>query len=121
MKDTRKSVEDKNVLISDPKEIGNRLLKIRKSKGLSQEDVAWAAGLSSRTYADIERGTVNARLDSVIRICKVFGITPNDILTSEDYDSLDEKQIIANLVELPPAKHETALRLLQIYIRSCME
>mgnify|MGYP002524056093 CR=1 FL=1 len=51
-------------LIFDPKIIGDRLLKIRKMKGMSQEETAWATGLSARAYADIERGSVNARLDS---------------------------------------------------------
>ena len=106
-------------LIFDPKEIGERLLKIRKRKGLSQEETAWATGLSARAYADIERGTVNARLTSIMSICNVFGITPNDILVREREDYLDEGKIITNLDGLPPSDHEKALRMLQLYIELC--
>ena len=47
------------MLLFDMRAIGNKLLAIRKKAGLTQQEVAEAAGLSDRTYADIERGTVN--------------------------------------------------------------
>ena len=106
-------------LIFDPKIIGDRLLKIRKMKGLSQEETAWAAGMSSRAYADIERGSVNARVDSIIKICNVFDITPDDILTHSEQASIDRNDLIKRLDKLPVAEHDTALQLLQLYIRSC--
>ena len=51
------------MLIYDFRAIGNRLLAIRRRQGLTQAEVAEAAGLADRTYADIERGTVNMRLE----------------------------------------------------------
>ena len=36
--------------------IGNKLYNIRKNAGMTQAEVAEAADLSMRTYADIERG-----------------------------------------------------------------
>lgn len=50
------------MLLSDFSAIGNKLLHIRKHAGLTQAEVAEAAGLSDRTYADIERGTANMRV-----------------------------------------------------------
>ena len=41
------------MLLFDLRRIGNQLLAIRKRSGLTQADVAEAAGLSDRTYADI--------------------------------------------------------------------
>lgn len=38
-------------------EIGERLLSVRRKKGMTQGEVAEKAGLSDRAYADIERGT----------------------------------------------------------------
>ena len=43
------------------KEIGNRLLAIRKKYGMTQNEVAEASGLANRTYADIERGSVSLK------------------------------------------------------------
>ena len=72
------------MLIFDFHAIGNRLLTIRKRMGMTQAEVAEAAGLSDRTYADIERGTANMRTETILRICKVLHITPDTILTEEE-------------------------------------
>ena len=57
------------MIISDFHVIGNKLLQFRKKVHLTQIEVAELAGLSDRTYADIERGNVNMRLDTLLRIC----------------------------------------------------
>lgn len=72
------------MLIFDFRMIGNKLLHIRKKKGLTQSEVAESAGLSERTYADIERGTVNMRIETILRICNVLHITPDEIMTEDD-------------------------------------
>ena len=72
------------MLVYDFSDIGNKLLAIRKRAGLTQVEVAEAAGLSNRTYADIERGTVNMRSETLLKICNTLHITPNDIFTEND-------------------------------------
>lgn len=72
------------MLIIDKEQIGRKLLVFRKKAGLTQFEVTEKANLSDRTYADIERGHVNMRVDTLIKICEVLKITPNDILTEED-------------------------------------
>lgn len=64
------------MLIFDFNQIGNKLHDIRKRMGMTQAEVAEAAGLSDRTYADIERGSVNMCIETILRICKVLHITP---------------------------------------------
>ena len=72
------------MLVLDFHAVGNKLLSIRKRVGMTQAEVAEAAGLSDRTYADIERGTVNMRVETILRICNVLHITPDEILTEEN-------------------------------------
>ncbi|MEE1314566.1 MAG: helix-turn-helix transcriptional regulator [Faecalimonas sp.] len=107
------------MLIFDFNTIGNKLFNIRKKAGLTQNEVAEAAGLSDRTYADIERGTVNMRIETILRICKALRITPDDILT-EEHISLVEKQteLLEQLDDCSPHEKETALRLLSVYLQS---
>lgn len=50
-----------------------------ESTGMAQAEVAEAAGLSSRTYADIERRTVNMRVETILHICEALHITPDEI------------------------------------------
>ena len=69
------------MLILDLREIGNRFLMQRKKSGLTQAELAERAGLSERTYADIERGTANMRVQTFAQICNALNIDANEILT----------------------------------------
>lgn len=104
------------MVFSNAREIGNRLLAIRKRVGMTQAEVAEAAG---RTYADIERGSVNMRVETILRICSVLHITPDEILTRSDTQP-DEQQeeILARLNACRPKERETALRLLNTYLKA---
>ena len=107
------------MLLLNMREIGNRLLAIRKRTGLTQMEVAEAAGLSGRTYADIERGTVNMRVETILRICEALHITPDEILTrSETEMTARQELLLARLNACAPREKETALRLLEIYLQS---
>lgn len=110
------------MLINDYRVIGNKLLSIRKQIGMTQAQVAEAAGLSDRTYADIERGTVNMRLQTLLRICTALHITPDEIMT-DDESKLDirEEEIIQRLQTCAPKEKETALQLLAVYLQSLPE
>ena len=72
------------MLITDQAAIGTRLRQIRKSRKLSQTDLAAAAGISGKAYADIERGTSNMRVETMLKICQALNVTPNDILTEAE-------------------------------------
>lgn len=107
------------MLISDFRMIGNKLLAVRKRAGLTQSEVAEAAGLSDRTYADIERGTVNMRIETMLRICGVLHITPDMILTEEDSGfSVRKEELLDHLEACKPREKETALCLLSVYLKS---
>ena len=107
------------VLEKDLHAIGLRLLQYRKMLGMTQADVAEKTELSDRAYANIERGCVNMRLDTLLRICDVLGITPNDILVREEEPAiLDEEELIGKLKSYTGTYKETALQLLQIYLNS---
>ena len=107
------------MLLFDLRKIGNQLLTIRKRSGLTQSEVAEAAGLSDRTYADIERGTVNMRIETILRICEALHITPDEILTQSDVPiTAQQEEILARLNACNPKDKETALRLLSVYLQS---
>ncbi len=107
------------ILIFDFYAIGNKLLHIRKRQGLTQAEVAEAAGLSDRTYADIERGTVNMRIETILRICQALHITPDEILTeSAPAEETQLEAVLARLSACTPQEKETALQLLSVYLKS---
>ena len=107
------------MLIYDFRAIGNRLLAIRRRQGLTQAEVAEAAGLADRTYADIERGTVNMRLEPILRICQALHITPDEILTQErSAIAVRQEELLARLNACSEKDRDTALLLLEVYLRS---
>lgn len=107
------------MLINDRNIIGDKLLNFRKKKGLTQAEVAEKAGLADRTYADIERGTTNMRVDTLLRICTVLDITPNDLLVDGAPTlSVRQDELFSKLADCTASQHETALGLLALYLNS---
>lgn len=106
------------MLIFDFVAIGNKLYGIRKKMGMTQADVAEASGLSERTYADVERGTVNMRIETLLRVCNVLHITPDAVVTEKTDSSYDVELLFQQLNTCTPQERETALRLLSVYLQS---
>lgn len=107
------------MLIFNFGKIGNKLHEIRKKAGLTQSEVATSAGLSDRTYADIERGTVNMRIETILRICKALHITPDDILTEENISIIEQQnELIEQLNNCTSHEKQTALNILAAYLDS---
>lgn len=107
------------MLIFDLNKIGNKLLAFRKRLGLTQAEVAEAAGLSDRTYADIERGTVNMRIETILRICDVLSITPDQIFTQQqEVPTMQQEEIIKRLGSCTPKDKATALEILWVFLNS---
>lgn len=107
------------MLIFDLRAVGEKLHAVRKRLGMTQAEVAEASGLSDRTYADIERGNVNMRIETVLKICNVFHITPDEILTGHNEEqSVQEAEIMEHLNRCNTKDKDTALRLLSVYLKS---
>jgi len=56
-----------------------RLKAARAAKDLSQEELAKAVGVSRQTINAIEKGDYNPTINLCIAICKVLGVTLNDL------------------------------------------
>ncbi len=107
------------MLIFDMRIIGNKLLAVRKSLGLTQADVAELSGVADRTYADIERGSVNMRIETVIKICNALKITPDKILTEDkSSDEIKIDEIIERFNNCTNDEKNTAIKLLSVYLDS---
>lgn len=63
-----------------------KLLELRKSKGLSQEELATQISVSRQAISRWESGTSIPDTDNLIQLCKIFGVTA-DYLINDDYTS----------------------------------
>ena len=62
----------------------NRIEKIRKEKGIRQEDFAKAMGVSRQTISSLENGRYNPSILLAYKIAKYFEMTIEDVFLFED-------------------------------------
>jgi len=63
------------VRTTQPSQFAKRLVQLRKSRQLTQEDLAARVGLSKSTVAYYESAAKNPRLDTVYRFAELFGVS----------------------------------------------
>lgn len=107
------------MLISDMRKIGNKILEIRKHIGRTQAEIAEKAGIADRTYADIERGNVNMRIETLLKICEALNVTPDDILTEENKAvRIRQEDVAEKFAACSEIEKQTALSIIDAYLRS---
>lgn len=62
------------------KEIGKNIRKIRIQKDITQELLAFEAGLNRAYIGYIERGERNPSTETLVKIAKALKISPKDLL-----------------------------------------
>lgn len=72
---------------------GQKLKKVRVSLGLSQEKVAEYLGLGPRYISDIERDKTKGSIDTLIKLCNIYNLTPNDLLSEYIYFNIEKSNI----------------------------
>lgn len=92
------------------RELGDNITRVRESKGLSQEHVAFAAGLSRHTYQRLEKGLkspdtpTNPTLYTLLAVCRVLGVHLEDILPSYSgsiFTPAKEMGVVFNMDPVP--------------------
>jgi len=64
--------------------VNERMKQARLGKGFSQQGLADALGVSRQTINAIEKGDYNPTIRLCIGICRVLGLTLNDLFWEED-------------------------------------
>ncbi len=62
----------------------NRIRELRKAKGLRQEDLAEALGVSRQTIIAIENNKYNASLELAMRLARYLQTTIEELFLLED-------------------------------------
>lgn len=109
-------------MYNNPKILIEKILKdTRISLGFTQEEVAKKLGLAPRYISDIERDKTKGSIDTLVKLCNIYHITPTyvlqEFLNSEDIKvdsnligfyqlSEDEQDIIKQLIHFMNKKHK---------------
>ena len=86
-------------------EFGKKLQELRKSKGLTQEELAESLYVSRTAVSKWESGRGCPSIDSLKEISKYFGVSIDDLLSGEKLISLAEQENQANVRKLCHALH----------------
>lgn len=77
----------------------NNLKRLRKEKGITQEEMANRLGISRVTYYSIENGKQELSIQKVDEIVKILNITLFDLIKSE-IPNTDKEDIILEVLEV---------------------
>ena len=77
--------------------IGENVRKLRKSKGITQEQLAYKLGGMSKNFvSELELGKSGISITNVIRLCEGLNLQPNDIFTGTIYYNDENNDFIVN-------------------------
>ena len=89
--------------------IGNRISKYRKTKGMTQEELANQMGVSSQAVSKWENDASCPDISTLPQLCRILGITSDELLTGKTSE-----------VKMMPASQRKSLDelTLRIYVNS---
>ncbi len=61
-------------------DIGTRLAKLRKEKGITQVELSERLGVSQPMASDYERGKLRLHGELIIQLCEILGVSADEIL-----------------------------------------
>lgn len=96
---------------------GERLRTLRRERGLTQEEVAIRADITTSYYGQLERGTANPTVGLLEKICGVMGISIADIFSESNTNLLGidtlSMQILHQLSDKTDEEKAVALSLIK--------
>lgn len=94
--------------------IGKTVQNIRKSLGLTQEQVAEKLYLAPRYISDIERDKTKGSIDTLVKLCNLYKVTPTYIL--KDYlntTQLEYNDKLIGFSHLTSSEQEIIIKLIE--------
>ena len=74
--------------------LGENIQRVRKFRGMNQQELADAIGINMQSLSKIERGVNFPTFDTLEKIMDVLGVMPNELLSGEwKYVNQSEKEV----------------------------
>lgn len=80
--------------------VGQRIQKIRRAKGLTQQQLAEMVGISTNYLSDVERGKSSARIDKLVAIINALGCSADDVFA--DVINVNDESVDISAANLTP-------------------
>lgn len=79
--------------------LGENIQRVRKFRGMNQQELADAIGINMQSLSKIERGVNFPTFDTLEKITFVLGVTPNELLSGEWKNTSHMEQEILKFLE----------------------
>lgn len=106
----------------DKKDLGLRIRTARNEAGLTQEELAEKADISTAYLGEVERGKKVMGIDKFIKIVKALGVSADSILCNElptgephVFDEITEK-----LKKLDPQQRKVIAEIINAYVKNVL-
>ena len=97
----------------DARAVGQRIKAAREKKKMTQEDLAASIDISPTHVSVIERGPKIPRMDNVVAIANVLGVSADDLLVDVvDRAAAGVASVLSAAIEALP--HEERMRVLKV-------
>lgn len=77
--------------VDPPHVLASNVYRLRKDRGLTQEQLAEAVGVRQPRIAEVERGDANPRLDTLSRLAFALGVPVAALLDPDYLDRPDQE------------------------------
>lgn len=99
--------------------LNNELKSARKGAKLTQRQTAEALGVASTTVSKWETGDTKPDIDTLLAICRLYNVTPNELLGYND-EFIPEVVIINQLMkQLPQSCRKLIFDAAKILAKDC--
>ena len=100
----------------DYEKLGERIRSKRKALNITQEILSEKAEVSTAFIGAIERAKSKLSVETLMRICKVLGVTPNYLLmgVEKDYPTDDLAAVKNELYRCSESKREMILEVVKL-------
>lgn len=96
-------------------DMGLRISKLRKQMGLTQEELAERAGMTSQTISTAELGKKALRPENIVKLSRALNISTDYLLTG-CRNSMDYTVINGKLEKVSPEKYDKIMRIIDIVL-----
>lgn len=105
--------------------LGLRLARIRKERGMTQQQLAERTGLIQVLISDYERGKLRLNAEMILRFADVLGVTTDELLRGEKDATSEKKQPSLKLIRrmeqiesLPPYQQRALLTTIDAFLKN---
>lgn len=98
--------------------MGNRIRTIRESRGMTQDQLATASGISIKHISVIERGMKDARSSTISGIADALGVTPNDLMLDMSQNREFAAAFQNKISGLPKEKQEKVMKVVDTLLET---